>query len=131
MRRDPESTGGLQRAWASAPRRRWAHVVVVARHHAHVDDAYIALAHKLNGPFQRRLQLGEIGHRPDAERSLRAGHRREVDAGFVDALADPLVLERPAALARHALLVELVVVDGAVVGDDEQARDAVVRGAPE
>src|SRR5256885_7549796 len=80
---------------------------------------------------RRRLQLGEIGHGPDAERALRAGHRREVDVGLVDALADPLVLDRPAALVRHALLVELVVVEGAVVGNDEQARDAVVRGGPQ
>ena len=32
---------------------------------------------------------------------------------------------------RYALLVELVVVEGAVVGDDEQARDAIVRGGPQ
>ena len=52
-------------------------------------------------------------------------------SGSRDALADPAVLDRPVAHARDALLVHFVVVERAVVGDDDQQRDAVVRRGPE
>src|SRR3954471_15988194 len=118
----------------SAPRNRRAgsrERRVVAGHHAHIDDAHRAVPHLGDGALDRGLQLGELAHRPDAERALRAGHHGDVDVGIVDALADPLVLDGTAALLRHALLVELVVVERAVVGDQEKARQLVVRGGPE
>ena len=68
---------------------------------------------------------------PEAERALRARQRREVDVGIADALADPVVLDRPVAHARDALLVHFVVVEGAIVGDHDQQRNAVMRRCPE
>ena len=77
------------------------------------------------------IRSSPSGNRPEPLRALRARQPGNVDVGIGDALADPLVLDRPAAHARDALLVHLVVVEGAVVGDDDQQRNAVVHGRPE
>src|SRR5207237_5707468 len=64
-------------------------------------------------------------------RALRARHHGDVDVRLVDPLADPFVLDRAAALLRHAFLVHLVVVERAVVGDEKEARQLVMRCRPE
>ena len=46
-------------------------------------------------------------------------------------MADPAVLHRARALLRDTLLVQLVVEEGAVVGDENEAGNAVVRSGPE
>ena len=76
-------------------------------------------------------QLIQLLHGADAHGPLSTRHRREVDVGLIDALPDPLVLDRPAAFLRHALLVKLVVVERAVVGDQHQAGHAIVRRGPD
>ena len=45
--------------------------------------------------------------------------------------ADPAILHRPSAQPRHALLVQLVVEERFVVGDDDQHRHAIVNAGPE
>src|SRR5207249_10431288 len=48
-----------------------------------------------------------------------------------DALADPAVLDRARAFLCDALLVQLVVEEGAVVGDENEAGNAVMCCGPE
>src|SRR5919108_4689188 len=119
-RRKPRYASGeatrRRRPSALAPRggRAPAHGRVVARHHPYIDHAYRAVLHAVDAFLDRGMQLFQARHRADAHGALRARHRREVDVGLVDALPDPLVFHRPAALARDALLVHLVVVEGTV-----------------
>ena len=120
-----------QRPSAPRGRRRSAHVGVVARHDADVDDADLAVTDGLYGFFQACFQLGEILHGTDPHSPLCPRHHREIEVGLVDALADPLVLHRPRALLRHTLLVQLVVVEGAVVRHHQQAGHLVVRRGPQ
>ena len=69
---------------------------------------------------------------PKPARAWAAGDRREIDLRVVDLLADPFVgsTGRLRSL-RHALLMHLVVVERAVVGDDDQQRNAVMHRGPE
>src|SRR2546427_2886342 len=108
-----------------------ADVGVVARQHASVDHAHLAVHDRAQAILDRLGELIGMGDRADALGALSDGHHREVHVGIADALADPLVLDGPAARDRHALLIRLVVVEGAVVANDEQARDAVVRRGPQ
>src|SRR5712691_9854879 len=77
---------------------------VVARLHAHVDDAHCACLHGFDAALDRGLQLRRFRDRPDAFGALRASHHGEVDVRFADALADPAVLDRTRALSCAALL---------------------------
>src|SRR5678815_2954385 len=100
-------------AFGLAPRRRPRRRVrraVVARHDAHVHDAHLARLHFLDALLYRGAKLRKFSDGPDAHSTLRTRHHREVDVGLVDALPDPLVLDRAAAGLRHPLLVQLVVV---------------------
>src|SRR5205823_1456594 len=54
-----------------------------------------------------------------------------IDVGIGDALADPTVLDRPIADSGNALLVQLVVEEGAVVADYNEQRDAVMHRGPD
>ena len=62
---------------------------------------------------------------------LRLRQCREVDVRIGHALADPLVLDRPAAHAGDTLLVQLVIEERAIVRDHKQQRDPVVYGRPQ
>src|SRR5882724_5397152 len=99
------AAGFLNARISSSTCARWraSHRGVVTRQHAHVDHAHCAALHLLEALLERGLQVTQFLHRPDAHRPLRAPHRRDVDLGLVDALADPLVLDGTAALLRHAL----------------------------
>ena len=85
-------------------------------------------------PRSLRQASARAGARPRPAQSRARPARapsREVDVGIADALADPLVLDRPVAHARDALLVHFVVVERAIVGDHDQQRNAVMRRRPE
>src|SRR5262249_46286834 len=66
-----------------------------------------------------------------AHGTLSTRERGDVDLRIGDPLADPLVLDGPAAHARHALLVHLVVIEGPVVRNDNEQRDAIVHRGPD
>src|SRR5262249_4745600 len=115
----------------AAGRRLSADLRLVARSDArvhHADRAAHRGAHAIRDGLAERPRVDDGS---DALCALRYSHRGEVDVGFRDALADPLVLDGTPAHAVDALLVRLVVVEGSVVADDEEARDAVVRGRPQ
>src|SRR5882672_7428933 len=124
--------GEAVQAWSTLlARARTRHVRVVARRNAHVDDAHGALAREAYSFLYRGGKLGDLRHRANSLCALRARHHRDIDVGPADALADPAVLDRPGALLRDALLVQLVVEEGAVVGDQDETGDAVVRRRPQ
>src|SRR5262249_34965385 len=108
-----------------------ADVRVVAGQHTRVDDAHLAVHHRTQPVLDRLGELIRMGDGPDALGSLGDRHHREVHVGIADALADPLVLDGAVAGDGHALLVSLVVVEGAIVADDEQTRDPVMGRRPQ
>ena len=55
-----------------------------------------------------------------AGKALCAGQPCQIRRGIIDALPDPPVLDRPAAIPRDAFLVQFVVEEGSIVGDDYQ-----------
>ena len=96
----------------------------VARLDAHIDDRDPAAVRPPRWPSANvGSSSADVVDRPEAERALRARQRRDVDVGIADALADPLVLDRPVAHARDALLVHFVVVERAIVGDHDAAAE--------
>ena len=54
----------------------------------------------------------------------------EVDIRFGNPLADPAVFDRTIAHAGDPLLMQFVVEEGAIVGDDDQQRNAVMHRGP-
>src|SRR4051812_32024082 len=88
--------------------------VVVPRQHAHVDHARPARSHDCDAFLDGALECRLLLDRTDSHSALHACHAREIDRRIVDALADPAVLDRAAALLRHAALVAFVVVERAV-----------------
>src|SRR3974390_503930 len=99
--------------------------------HAHVDDGQSAGLARGDRLFEHTGQIADCGDRSERGGALRSCHRGEVDVRLGNLLADPAVLDRPAAHARDALLMQLVIEEGAVVGDHEQQWDLVVRRGPE
>src|ERR1022692_895010 len=99
--------------------KRGAHRRGVARLHAHVDNRDAAVQRRAHRLLQRGHERIELPNRTPALRALRPCDGREIDFGIGDALADPLVLDRPVAHACDALLMHFVVVERDVVGDDE------------
>src|SRR5690348_11006500 len=103
----------------------------IAGRDADVDDGNMAVVDRGDRLFQHRGQVGDGLDRAEALRALRPRHRREVDVGFGNALADPAVLDRTVAHARDSLLMQFVVEEGAIVGDHDEQRDAVMRRGPD
>ena len=106
-------------------RERRGHRRRVARLHAHVDDRDARRLDRRDGRAERAARdrrAARSGPKPSAP--CARPMRGEVDVRIGDALADPLVLDRPVAHARDALLVHLVVVERAVVGDDDAAAES-------
>jgi hypothetical protein len=99
----------------------------VARRDAHVDDRNAAGLDHRDRFGEHRLEPAHILDRAETARALRMCELCEVDVGIADALPDPLVLDRPVAHARDALLVHFVVVERAIVRHHDQQRNAVVR----
>src|SRR5262249_25641048 len=72
-----------------------------------------------------------LGHWTKSGGALGTAHGGEIDFGIGHALADPFVLDRPIARARHSLLMQFVVVEGAIIGEHEKERYFVVYGRPD
>src|SRR5205823_2167253 len=121
----------LRSSSALLARARSAHIGVVARRDAHIDDAHRAVTRDLDSLFYRGRELRRLRDRADAFGALRARHHRDVDVRSADALAYPAVLDRARALLRDALLVQLVVVERPVVRDEDKTGNAVMRCGPE
>src|SRR2546426_5584362 len=108
-----------------------ADVGIVAGSHARVDHANLAVEHCADALSDGLPELGGLGDRADALGPLSHREHGEVDVRLVDPLADPLVLDRPAPHAGDALLVRLVVVERAIVADDQETGNLVMRGRPQ
>src|SRR2546425_4817457 len=108
-----------------------ADVGVVAGQDAGVDHAYLAVHDRAQPLLDGARELSGLGDRPDALRPLGDYHHGQVDVRIADVLPDPLVLHGPATHLGDALLVCLVVVEGAVAADDEETGDPVMRRGPE
>src|SRR5205807_10608804 len=113
---------------AARARERGGHGRGIAGCDPHVDYGDLAVLDGLDRFGKYGLETVRLAYRPEADRTLRACHGGEVDRRIVDALADPLVLDRSSAQAGNALLVDLVVEERLVVGDHEEERNAVGRG---
>src|SRR5215469_13259197 len=104
---------------------------VIAAGDAHIDDRNLAGIDRFDRFLEARIEIGELLDRPNTDGALRARDPREVDIGPDDLLADPLIRHRPLALLGDALLMQLVIVEGAVVADDDQQRDTVMDCGPD
>src|SRR5580692_7454651 len=114
----------------SGARHRLRHDGGIAWLDAHIDDGDFAGIDFGDGLFQRRREIGRLGDRAKTDGALGAAHGGEIDFGLGHALADPLVLDRAVAHARHPLLVQFVVIERAVVGEHEEQRDFVMHRGP-
>src|ERR1700730_3473026 len=111
-------------------RHRLRHDGGIARLDADIDDGDIAGVDFGDRLLQRRREIGRFGDRAKADGALGAAHGGEIDFGLGHALADPLVLDRAVAHARHPLLVQLVVIERTIVGEHEQQRNFVMHRGP-
>src|SRR5580693_8980280 len=114
----------------SGARHRLGHDRGIARLDADIDDGDPAGIDFGDRLLQCRAEVGRIRDRAKAYGALGAAHGGEIDLRLGHALADPLVLDRPVARARHPLLMQLVVVERAVVGEHKQERNLVVHRGP-
>src|SRR5262249_17270823 len=80
--------------------------------------------------FESREEVGAAGYRSESLGTLRASHASEIDIGFRNALPDPAIFDWPVPHAGHTLLVQFVVEERAIVGNDDQQRNAVMRRGP-
>src|SRR6202171_3627404 len=76
----------------------------IAPLHANVDDGDRTVIHRANRLFKRRRERVQLLDRAPALRTLSACYRGKIQIGIGDALADPLVLDRPVAHAGKAVL---------------------------
>src|ERR1700683_2020957 len=95
----------------SGARHRLSHDGGIARLDSHIDDRDVAGIDLGDRLFQRRREIGGFCDRAEADGALGAAHGGEIDFGLRHALADPLVLDRAVAHARHPFLVQLVVIE--------------------
>src|SRR5271154_6227497 len=114
----------------SGARHRLRHDRGIARLDADIDDGDVAGIDFGDRLFQRRHEIGWLGDRAEANGALGAAHGGEIDFRLGHALADPLVLDRAVAHARHPLLVQFVVIERTIVGEHEQQRNFVVHRGP-
>lgn len=77
-------------------------------------------AHNFHGVAQDAHQFRRLGDRAKAGKALCAGQPCQIRRGIIDALPDPPILDRPVAIPRDAFLVQFVVEEGSIVGDDYQ-----------
>lgn len=96
----------------------------------HVDQERTPGADRSDAGGHRLPKRAQGGDGARGLDSLCAGKRGKIGGGSLDGLADPAVRRVPAPCAGNALLVQLVVIIGSVVGDDEQRRDIVARRRP-
>src|SRR5271169_6299626 len=115
---------------ASGARHRGRYGGGVAGLDPHIDDGDLTGIDRGNRLFQNAGKIVGLGDRTEADCALRAAHGGEIDFGISHALADPFVFDWAIARACHALLVQLVVIERAVVGEHEEERNLVMHGRP-
>src|SRR5262245_10280227 len=76
-------------------------------------------------------EVGNCRHRTKALRALCAGHGCEIDVRLGDALSDPAVLDWTIAHAGDTFLMQFIIEEGTIIGDDNQQGNAVMRRRPE
>src|ERR1700677_3979 len=96
---------------ASGARHGGRHDRGIARVDPHIDHGHMTCIDRRDGLFQHGREIAGFGDRAEADRALGAAHGGEIDVGVGHALADPFILARAIARARHALLVQLVVIE--------------------
>src|SRR5207237_2168413 len=101
-------------ALASAARHRCGHHRRIARLDTNVDDGNLTGIYGGNRLLEDAGEIAGPGHRTESGGALGAAHGSQIDFRICHALADPFVLDRTIARPRHALLVQFVVVEGAV-----------------
>src|SRR5207237_10590512 len=79
---------------------------------------------------ERLLKLAGVPARAKALGALAARNHADVDVRIGDTLADPLVVDWTVAGHGDTLLMDLVVVERAIVGHHEQDRNAVMHSSP-
>src|SRR5262249_16508238 len=130
----PTSVGtrgsSLQGASTSPARHGRGHGRGVARFDAHIDDGDLTRVHRGNRFLQNASEIACLGHRTESRGALRSTHGGQIDLRVRHALADPLVFDRAIAGARHPLLMQFVIVEGAVIGKNEQQRNLVMHRGP-
>src|ERR1700693_2791176 len=114
----------------SGARHRLRHDGGIARLDADIDDGDVAGIDFGDRLLQRRREIGRLGDRAESDGALGTAPGGGVGLGLRHALADPLVLDRAVAHARHPLLVQFVVIERAIVGEHEQQRDLVMHRRP-
>src|SRR5579872_6976373 len=103
----------------------------IARDDPGIDHGHAAAFDHLYRLLQGLLQLAGVVARTKSLRAQRLADAGNVDIRVTDALADPLVVHRAAAGNGHPLLVDLVVIERAIIGHDHQQGNAVVHRSPE
>src|SRR4029077_17604531 len=88
----------------SGARHRLRHDRGIARLDAHIDHGDAAGVDFGDRLFQGRCQINRLGDRAEAAGTTGAAHGGEIAFRLRHALADPLVLDRAVAHARHPLL---------------------------
>ena len=96
-----------------------------------VDHANAALLEHVHALRDRGARVFLVLDRTDADRALCFRQLRDIRNRVFHAKADPAVLLLAAAILRDVILMELVVEVGAVVVDDDEQRDLVLRSAPD
>ena len=114
----------------SRTRDRRGHGRCISRFDVHIDDRCASGLDCGDSRFEGGDQVLTSRNRPERLRPLGTRQPGNVDVRVGDALADPLVFDGPAALPSHTLLMHFVVVEGTVVGDDDQEGNAVVHSRP-
>ena len=107
------------------------HGRAVAGLHHHFNHHGLALFDGRDSIDKHTFEFRCVFHRSDAGQALASGHHGKIRRRITDALANPAVFDRPLALARHPLLMQLVVEEGSVVADHHQHRNAGIGCGPE
>ena len=93
----------------------------------HVDDRGLSVAHNLDGFVQRRAELIRLGDRAEAVQAQRASDRRQVRRWIFDANATSLILHGSLPPASHSFLMILIVVIRAIVENNDEQRNLILR----
>src|SRR6202035_5415855 len=96
-----------------------------------VDHGRAAGLHGGDGASQRRRQIFWIGDRPLAVRTHAAGDGGVIDIRVLDRGADVHLVDAAAMSRRHGDEIHVFLMVGAVVVDDVEDRNLVVRRGPQ
>src|SRR4029453_14469077 len=93
-----------------------------------VDYRYVARLHGRDRLLEGRQQIARLYALGKSNRTLAARQPGAIDVGIGNALADPAVLRRPVADARHALLVQLIIEKRTIFADDHEGGKGLMKG---